>query len=96
MSNARPPVFLAHRLVKELHKQLIHLGMTRNELARRAGLGRNTVINWYKAEGGIDLYNIEAALGAVGIKLMLDRHSTEPQGPSRRTVRERNTQGQFK
>lgn len=62
----RPPVPTAHSLVKFLHKQCVAQMISRNELARRAGISDTTLQNWWDARGALIIQNVEAALGVLG------------------------------
>jgi hypothetical protein len=65
----RPPADNAHPLVKFLHKQCVAQMISRRELGRRAGLGEDTLRNWWEAKHAVILQNIEAALGVLGYGL---------------------------
>lgn len=63
------PVETAHHLVKflDLHRRLERL--TRNELAHRAGLGKNTLNDWWMGKKAPDLRSLELALEVFGYEL---------------------------
>ena len=72
------PMPNAHPVVHFLWAQMRIEGMSRRELQRRAGLSPNTMRGWWypalkvgrrQYHGGIDLNNLEAALGVFGYTL---------------------------
>jgi transcriptional regulator with XRE-family HTH domain len=62
----------AHPFTRFLYLQLMAEGISRDALAERAGLGHQTLRQWFREPGGIILQNLEAALGVFGYGLRIE------------------------
>lgn len=71
MSTTSPqPAEKAHRFVKLLQERLKASGRSRAELEREVGFASGVMFDWWHGKSAILLQNMEAALEAVGYRLI--------------------------
>lgn len=66
---AGAPVRNAHPLVHLLHRQLLIERMSQRELARRTGIARRTLSDWWLKGAVPNIMNMDACLQVFNLKL---------------------------
>lgn len=64
-----PPADNAHEVVKRLHLELLAEHKSMFWLARKSGIGKKTLQDWWRAKRNPTVMNLEAALNVFGLKL---------------------------
>lgn len=63
------PAKNAHEAIKILDAQMRVEGMSRRELAKRAGVPERTLADWWYGRGSPDIFTVECALSVFGLRL---------------------------